>query len=171
MAIVTEYDLESETWTHTPPPPARQTFRQAVAQVAAQAKAKLPAAVNGRVESAVKLVLAHDVTPQADGTIEVGSTSDPLKIYRLQGTTCECQGFMYGKAPEGWCAHRIAAGIDKRVRELLPTPAAEPLAPAAVDTATPAEPVAALPEAPASVNVHLTIAGRQVQLTLRGPDE
>jgi hypothetical protein len=118
MAIVTEYDLESETWTHTPPPPARQTFRQAVAQVAAQAKAKLPAAVNGRVESAVKLVLAHDVTPQADGTIEVGSTSDPLKIYRLQGTTCECQGFMYGKAPEGWCAHRVCRETARRNVEI-----------------------------------------------------
>ena len=34
---------------------------------------------------------------------------------------------------------------------------------------TPAPP--ALPEAPASVNVHITIAGRQVQLTLRDADE
>jgi hypothetical protein len=30
---------------------------------------------------------------------------------------------------------------------------------------------AALPEAPASVNVHVTIAGHQVQVTLRGIDE
>ena len=43
------------------------TFRQTVAEVAARAKERLPEAVNGRIESAVKLVLAHDVTPQEDG--------------------------------------------------------------------------------------------------------
>jgi len=32
-------------------------------------------------------------------------------------------------------------------------------------------PTAPLPEAPASVNVHLTVSGRQVQLTLRDSDE
>jgi hypothetical protein len=37
--------------------------------------------------------------------------------------------------------------------------------------ATVAAPPAPLPEAPASVNVHITIAGRQVQLTLRDTDE
>ena len=39
---------------------------------------------------------------------------------------------------------------------------------------TPAAPPSApppLPEAPASVNCHITIAGRQVQLTLRDSDE
>jgi hypothetical protein len=41
------------------------------------------------------------------------------------------------------------------VRELLPT----------------APPVGPLPEAPASVNVHLTVSGRQIQLTLRDSDE
>jgi hypothetical protein len=33
------------------------------------------------------------------------------------------------------------------------------------------EPVPALPEAPASVNVHVTVAGRKVQVTLRDSDE
>jgi len=37
--------------------------------------------------------------------------------------------------------------------------------------ATVAAPPAPLPEAPACVNVHITIAGRQVQLTLRDTDE
>jgi hypothetical protein len=62
----------------------RQIFRETVALVAARAKERLPASVNGRVESAVKLVLAHDVTPEADGSITVGSSTDPLKTYRLQ---------------------------------------------------------------------------------------
>ena len=35
----------------------------------------------------------------------------------------------------------------------------------------PPAPTAPLPEAPASVNVHLDLAGRQVQLTLRDSDE
>jgi hypothetical protein len=83
----------------------RQTFRETVALVAAKAKEKLPQTVNGRIESAVKLVLASDVTPQADGTILVGSSSDALKTYRLVGTTCECQDFVHGKAPDGWCQH------------------------------------------------------------------
>ena len=34
-----------------------------------------------------------------------------------------------------------------------------------------AAPGAALPEAPASVNCHITLAGRQVQVTLRDTDE
>ena len=99
---------------------ARQTFRELVAAVAEKAKAKLPAAVNGRIESAVKLVLMHDVMPQADGSILVGSSSDPLQSYLLVGTACECQDFAHGQAPDGWCQHRIAAGIAKRVGELLP---------------------------------------------------
>src|SRR5262249_20203797 len=37
--------------------------------------------------------------------------------------------------------------------------------------AQPAVPTPPLPEAPAGVNVHLELAGRQVQLTLRDADE
>ena len=102
------------TTKHTP-----QTFREQVAFVAARAKERLPEAVNGRLEGAVKLVLAHDVTRLEDGTIEVGSCTDPLKTYRLVGDTCTCEDWQHGKAPGGWCRHRIAAGIDKRVRETL----------------------------------------------------
>ena len=124
MSIVTEYDWERDTMTHHTP---RAAFRATVAEVAARAKDKLPTAVNGRVESAVRLVLAHDVTRLDDGTIEVGSSSDPLKTYRLVGATCECQDFTRGQAPDGWCQHRIAAGIAKRVQEVLPqSPPMEP---------------------------------------------
>ena len=144
-------------------------WRQTVALVAEHAKAKLPAASNGRVDGAVKLVLAHDVTRLDDGTIEVGSSSDPLKTYRLEGTTCTCKDFTDGRAPEGWCKHRISAGIDKRVRELLPlSPAPEPEPQAPVAKAVEQAP---LYEAPASVNVRLTVGGREVQWTLRDSDE
>jgi hypothetical protein len=144
--------------------PDRQTFRALVADVAARAKAILPTQVNGRVEKAVALVLQGDVEPPAaDGSITVYSATDPTRRYVLQGTSCTCADFERGQAPEGWCCHRIAAGIQKRVQEILPrsTP---------VET-EPAPAPQALPEAPASVNCHLTIAGRQVQLTLRDVDE
>jgi hypothetical protein len=132
MTIVTEFAP-----THS------LTFRETVALVASRAKERLPQAVNGRVEAAVKLVLGHDVTPQADGTIQVGSSSDPMKVYRLTGQACECQDYQHGKAPEGWCQHRIAAGIYKRVHELLPAPVEE-------TRNVPVSPPAPLGEAPAS---------------------
>ena len=159
------------------PSTPRQTFRETVAQVAEKARATLPSAVNGRIESAVKLVLMHDVMPQADGSILVGSSSDPLQSYLLVGTACECQDFTRGQAPDGWCQHRIAAGIAKRVREVLPpepaspSPAVEP-APALETVHGAQEPgQQALPEAPASCNVYLTISGHKVQVTLRDADE
>jgi hypothetical protein len=146
------------------PPTDRQQYRELVAQVAEKAKARLPQAVNGRIEGAVKLVLMGDVMPQDDGSIQVGSCTDPTKVYTLSGQACTCKDFTDGKAPEGWCRHRIAAGIAKRVGELLPQPAA-------AEKITPQDPVTPLPEAPASVNCHLVIMGRQVQLTLRDSDE
>ena len=123
MTIVTESDFETNTLTHHD---TRSAFRATVAAVAALAKAKLPEAVNGRVERAVKLVLAHDVTTMADGSTEVGSSTDPLKVYHLVGAACDCQDFTHGKAPDGWCSHRIAAGIAKRVQALLPALPVEP---------------------------------------------
>src|SRR5215471_61072 len=98
----------------------RQQFRALVAEVAAKAKEKLPQAVNGRVEKAVKLVLAGDVEPQPDGTVTVYSATDATRRYVLQGTSCTCTDYERGQAPEGWCQHRIAAGIQKQVQELLP---------------------------------------------------
>ena len=89
--------------------------------MAEKARARLPQAVNGRIEAPPSWCSLHDVAPQEDGSILVGSTTDPLKKYRLVGTTCECQDFTRGQAPEGWCQHRIAAGIAKRVGELGPS--------------------------------------------------
>ena len=93
-----------------------RTFREAVvALVAARVAAPVPRPSIGRIESATKLVLGM-TEPQDDGSILVGSSTDPLKAYHLVGTTCTCQDFERGQAPEGWCQHRIAAGIQKRVR-------------------------------------------------------
>ena len=141
--------------------PDRPTFRSLVADIAAKAKARLPQAVNGRVESAAKLVLLHDVTPQDDGTILVGSSTDPCKQYRLVGDTCECLDWQHGKAPDGWCKHRISAGIAKRVQELMPQ------APTMETAMAPAP----LPEARASLNFKAMVGGYEIMVTLRDETE
>jgi hypothetical protein len=48
MTIVTSYDWESDAWTHNGANPARTAWREAVAEIAAKAKATLPEC-NGRV--------------------------------------------------------------------------------------------------------------------------
>jgi hypothetical protein len=62
----------------------------------------------------------------------------------------------------------IAAGIQKRAHALVQ----QKLSAGANGKAAQTQPTPVqLPEAPASVNVHLTVNGRQVQLTLRDSDE
>jgi hypothetical protein len=112
-----------------------------------------------------KLVLQGDVAFLDDGTVQVGS-SDPTRYYRLVGPTCTCPDFTQERAPDGWCKHRIAAGIAKRAQDVLAT--ADSDGPYNCKVQTPVPP---LPEAPASVNVRLTIGGRDVQVTLRDHDE
>jgi hypothetical protein len=166
MTIVTEYDWQSDTFTHHTDPGARQAWRAVVAEIAERAKATLPEA-NGRVDKAVALVLAGDVELLEGGKAKVASQSNGTTQYVVCNGTCECKDFP--KAPSGWCKHRIAAGILKRAHAKAATtngPSASAPAPAQPDA-----PTAPLPEAPASVNVHLELAGRQVQLTLRDTDE
>jgi len=182
MATITYPDIENDLgMAHA----ARTTYRALVADVAARAKAALPAAVNGRVESATKLVLQHDVRFLDDGTVEVGSASDPMKTYTLAGHACDCQDFEYGQAPEGWCQHRIAAGIAKRVNELLAQQAQAAALTAddaheapMVDVMPEQEPVmhtpptpptpAPVPEALFSATLKGTINGHETLLTVRG---
>ena len=86
-------------------------------------------------------------------------------VYRIVNGTCDCPDFP--RAPSSWCKHRIAAGIQRRAMQAVqvtPTSTAAPTPPAAAATHP-------LPEAPASANCHVTIAGRQVQVTLRDTDE
>jgi len=153
--------------------PARVAWREAVAAIADKARAKLPEC-NGRVDSAVKIVLAGDVELLADGTAKVASQSNGTTAYHIVNGHCDCKDFT--KAPHNFCKHRLSAAIARRAQELAKatladgttgqaTPASQPA------PAQPPAPTAPLPEAPASVNVHLALAGRQVQLTLRDSDE
>jgi hypothetical protein len=177
MAIVTSYDWESDTWTHNGDHSARQAWRAAVAEIAAKAHEKLPEC-NGRVDSAVKLVLAGDVELLVDGTAKVASQSNGTTTYHIVNGHCDCKDF--AKAPHNLCKHRLSAAIMRRAQELAKQ-RLEQLDHASNSGSQPpvetpqglpqGEPVPALPEAPASANVHVTLAGRTVQVTLRDTDE
>src|SRR5215475_2838920 len=184
--ILSSYDWENDTWTHNGDNPTRQIWRDAVAEIAEKAKTTLPEC-NGRVDRAVKLVLVGDCELLPDGTAKVASQSHGTTKYFIVNGVCPCKD--YPKAPSNWCVHRIAAGLAKRASALTKqrleqldaatngttTPAPEQ-ATTEAPVATPvpetvATPILPLPEAPASVNFHTTIAGRQIQITLRDIDE
>jgi hypothetical protein len=145
-------------------PSARQLWREAVAQAAEKARAALPEA-NGRIDRAVRLVLAGDVQILEDGTAMVGSLSDPATTYHVNGA-CTCQDA--ARAPhEGMCQHRIARGLAIRAQQRLEERMDHLDSQAAQPTPAPA-PAASLPEAPASANAFVVIDGHRVQVTVRG---
>jgi len=176
MAIVTEISWDDMLdGKSLPEHPARQAWREAVAEIAEKAKATLPEC-NGRVDAAVKIVLAGDVELLADGKAKVASQSNGQTVYHVVNGECSCKD--YNKAPSNWCKHRIAAGMAKRAYPLAKAKLEAAAAPQNGHTepqpasARPlGEAVSTLPEAPASVNVHVTLAGRNVQVTLRDSDE
>ena len=90
-----------------------------------------------------------------------------------QGSTVPTLRRDYEKAPHNLCKHRLSAAISRRAQELTKAKLADTngQAEAPSQPAQPDAPTAPLPEAPASVNVYLDFAGRQVQLTLRDSDE
>src|SRR5262249_39880998 len=144
----------------------RQIWREAVQAVAERAKATLPES-SGRIEKAVSLVLAGDVDMLGDGTARVASQSNGQTVYHIVNGHCNCRD--YEHAPDAWCKHRLAHAIAKRAFQQAKA-TLDASAHGQATAPTPA-PCAALPEAPASVNVHLELHGRQVQLTLRDADE
>jgi hypothetical protein len=176
MAIVTEISWDDMLdGKPVPETPARKAWREAVAEIAEKAKATL-AECNGRVDKAVAIVLNGDVELLPDGKAKVASQSNGTTQYFVVNGTCECKDF--ATAPSGWCKHRIAAGLAKRAYPLAKTKLEATTVPQnghsehqPVSARPPGEPVLALPEAPASVNVHVTLAGRKVQVTLRDSDE
>jgi hypothetical protein len=154
-----------------PEHPARQAWREAVAEIAEKAKAKLPEC-SGRVDSAVKIVLAGDVELQADGTARVASQSNGSTVYHVVNGECSCKDF--AKAPHQFCKHRLSAAIARRAQELTKAKLADTngqaetphrLAPVQPDT-----PTVPLPEAPVSITLKAILHGHEVMVTLRGVD-
>jgi len=82
--------------------PARKAWREAVNEIADKAKATLPEC-NGRVDSAVKIVLAGDVELLPDGKAQVTSQSNGQTVYHVVNGECTCKD--YPKAPSQWCKH------------------------------------------------------------------
>jgi hypothetical protein len=140
----------------------RTHYRELLAGLAAKTQEKIPA-LNGRISKACRLVLGADVTLHPDGTALVGSLTDPARAYEVAGSPATCQCKDYNHAPEHLCCHRLAVGFARKVQELLgkEAPTQEPLE----------APRSPLPEARCSVNVHLTIQGRDCLVTLRDHDE
>jgi hypothetical protein len=131
--------------------PDRVAFREAVAEVAAKATAKLPEC-NGRVDSAVKLVLAGDVELAEDGTARVYSASNGVSSYLVVNGHCDCQDF--ARAPHGFCKHRLSAAILRRALDVCPTVAQEPTsAPqTTVDMSGTSDAPTALPDTPSGID-------------------
>src|SRR6266699_2719281 len=117
MAIVTEISWD-DMFDGKPVPenPARQAWRQAVAEVAERAKAVLPTEVNGRIEKAVAIVLKGDVELLEGGKARVASQSNGTTAYFVVNGSCECKD--YPKTPHGQCKHKIARGIYVRAMTL-----------------------------------------------------
>src|SRR5262249_20333295 len=113
MAIVTEYNWESDSFTYHGD--VRQAWRDAVAAVAEKAKVALPEC-NGRVEKAVAIVLNGDVELLPDGKAKVASQSNGTTQYFVVNGECTCKDFP--KALQGFCKHRLAYGIHKRAYAL-----------------------------------------------------
>jgi hypothetical protein len=154
---------DSETTT-------RQALREAVAAIAAKAHEKLPEC-NGRIDSAVKIVLAGDATLLADGTARVASQSNGQTIYHVVNGSCDCKDF--AKAPHGFCKHRLSAAIARRAQELVKASldaGANGQAEAPRQPVQPDAPSAPLPEAPVSITLKATLHGHEVLVTLRGID-
>ena len=111
------------------------------------------------------IVLQGDVELLPDGHARVASQCQGTLVYRIVNGTCDCPDFP--KAPSAWCKHQLATGIQRRAMQAVQVALTSSTAPAQLAAAV----TYSLPEAPASANCHVTIAGRQVQVTLRDTDE
>jgi hypothetical protein len=161
------------TWEEASSPGFEQTTRQAwrtaVAEIAEKARTKLPEC-SGRVDSAVKLVLAGDVEVLPDGTAKVASQSHGTAAYHVVDGVCPCKDF--SKALHGFCKHRLGAAIARRAQELVKATLADTSSQAEASSppAQPELPTAPLPEAPVSITLKATLHGHEVLVTLRGVD-
>ena len=152
----------------------RKVWRDAVSEIAEKAKATLPQC-NGRIEKAVQIVLNGDVELLPDGKAKVASQSHGTTRYFVVNGECSCPDSP--KAPQGFCKHRLAYGIQKRAYTLAKQRLAQldnaqhAITQPTLEQSTPEAVTVTLPEAPASVNVRLTLGGREVQITLRDTNE
>src|SRR5262245_181566 len=172
MAIVSEISWDDMLDDKPlPETPTRQAWREAVAEIADKARARLPECA-GRVDATVKIALAGDVTLQADGTAKVASQSNGSAAYQVGNGHCDCRDFE--RAPGQLCKHRLALGLARRAQELVRVTlngtsngqaAGVPDAALAEPSAQPPVPTAPLPEAPVSITLKASLHGHEVLVT------
>ena len=168
MRMIASYNWESDSFTQHSETPARITFREAVLHVADKAKVVLPDNAS-RIDKAIALVL-NGFVEIVDGKCRVASQTNGKTIYHQVNGTCSCQDFTQGKAPNGFCKHRLAHGLYRRATEMVQAQEQEPVVEA--QPAVTAETVQAThTEAPASANAYVLINGHRVQVTLRDYNE
>jgi hypothetical protein len=127
----------------------------------------------GELARAHALILHGMVVPSPEDP-EMGQvlSSDGHTVYHINGV-CDCDAGQHGRACKhvyGWRLYQyVQRKLDTQVAQTTQEPTAASQTPvdtpAALDASTP------LPEAPASVNVRVQIAGRDCQITLRDTDE
>ena len=116
MAILTEISWDDMLdGKALPETPARKAWREAVQEIAERAKATLPEC-NGRVDAAVRIVLADDVELLDDTTAKVASQSNGQVVYHVVNGECTCKDFP--KAPSGWCKHKVCRETARRNVEI-----------------------------------------------------
>jgi hypothetical protein len=120
----------------------QETLVRQLASVRAAAQPLLAS----RCDKAVALVLTGKVHLAGATQAFVDSYREPGVQYAVNGT-CACPDAQH-KAPEGWCAHKIACDL---VRACPPEPVA-----------------AACPEAAFSITLKGTLGGHEALLTARG---
>jgi hypothetical protein len=153
----------------------RRLFREAVVEVALQAKQALPAC-HSRIEAAVKIVLAGDVEHLADGTARVASQSNGTTTYHVINGHCDCPDT--NRAPEGWCKHRLSAAIAKRAHALvkqrlqeMESHSNDPEQRQETSEKPEFSPTNSLPQTLITINFRAVVHGVKVQFTLQDRDE
>lgn len=101
----------------SPPVDQADAWQQAILAAAAKVQGDYPDLWQ-RCEDAVALVFAGAVSFDGDGG-HVQSRTDPNVWHEVNGT-CHCKDAEYG-APNGFCAHRLAVGLIKRVQAVADT--------------------------------------------------
>src|SRR5215510_11447154 len=127
------------------------TYREAVLTISDKARQALPLHAS-RIEKAVTLCLNGHVEV-VEGKYRIASQQDGKTVYHLANGSCTCQDFTSGKA-QGWCKHKLAGNIYRKAMEMIK--AQEP------SDASHALRVATHNEAPCSVNVRLSLGGREI---------
>src|SRR5439155_16447478 len=117
MTMIASYNWESDSFTQHTETPARVAFRTAVLHVADKAKLVLPDNAS-RIDKAITLTLNGHVEI-VNGHARVMSQVDGKSTYHQVNGTCTCQDFTQGKAPNGFCKHRLAHGLYRRAMELV----------------------------------------------------